>query len=127
VGSALHLVRIDLHHRKDPALLDVKAERLLIAAVMVAVLLQPVVEIVGPFGGDDLVVQRADDPRLQHPHCALPGGTLPPCPADGARAWLQGVLVVASSRRPIALISPSSTHCRIDLVRASSRHVASKW
>ena len=63
---ALHLHRVDLHHREDPLLLHVEAERRFVAGVGVFVVLEPLVEVVRPACLDDLVVERTDDAGLQH-------------------------------------------------------------
>src|SRR5262249_51161879 len=62
----LHLFRVDLHDREEPLLLDVEIERRFIAGELVVVVLQPVVEVIGPLRFEDLVIERADDAGFQH-------------------------------------------------------------
>src|SRR5262249_43613738 len=66
VLAPLHLHGVDLHDGEDPLLLDVEVEGGLVARVAVLVVLQPLVQVVGALGQNDLVIQRSDDAGLKH-------------------------------------------------------------
>jgi len=54
---ALHLHGVDLHDGEEPLLLHIEVEAGFIAGVAILVVFEPLEQVVGSFGGDDLVIE----------------------------------------------------------------------
>jgi len=102
VLAFLHLHGVDLHDREDPLLLDVEVERRLVAGELVLVVFQPLVQIVGPAGFDDFVVERTD-------HALFPGRQRSVCrlawqkPASAFSSRIKLKNIKSLSPRPLAI------------------------